>query len=72
MHTPDPQTLERIKENMERQRLVPSFYMASTASLNKVWGRYEEISMAEDSQIGGLDISPEVLRDTAKSIEKME
>jgi type IV pilus assembly protein PilB len=57
---------------MERRNLIPVFYMASTASINKVWDRYKEISMAESSKIGGLDISGEVLRETAKKIEKIQ
>ena len=72
VRTPTDSLFARLKEDMERKSLVPVFYMASSASLNKVWDRYKEISMAESSKIGGLDISGEVLRDTAKQIEKME
>jgi hypothetical protein len=57
---------------MERKSLVPTFYMASTASINKVWDRYKEISMAESSQVGGIDIEGDVLRETAKKIEKIQ
>src|SRR3989344_6023510 len=49
-----------------------NIFIAINASLNKVWDRYKEISMAESSQIGGLDISAEVLRDTAKSIHHIQ
>ncbi len=71
VRTPTPELFESLKELVERKNLVPVFYMVSTASLEKVWSRYEEISMAENTQIGGLDISGEVLRDTAKNINKM-
>src|SRR3989344_4528341 len=54
------------------KNMVPTFYMMSGASLNKVWERYKEISMAESSKIGGLDISGEVLRDTAKNIKYIQ
>jgi type II secretory ATPase GspE/PulE/Tfp pilus assembly ATPase PilB-like protein len=57
---------------MERKNLIPTFYMASTASINKVWERYKEISMAESSMVGGIDISADILRETAKKIEKMQ
>jgi type II secretory ATPase GspE/PulE/Tfp pilus assembly ATPase PilB-like protein len=46
--------------------------MVSGASINKVWDRYKEISMAESSQVGGLDISGDILRETAKKIQKMQ
>ncbi len=72
LRSPTPELMENLKENMERINLIPTFYMASSASLNKVWDRYKEISLAESSQIGGLDISGEVLRETAKNIEHMQ
>ncbi len=69
---PSDDLINKLKEEMERKSLTPTFYMASTASINKVWERYKEISMAESSMVGGLDISGEVLRETAKKIEKMQ
>ncbi len=72
VRSPSPELLNTLKEAMERKNLVPTFYMVSNASLQKVWNRYKEISMAESSQIGGLDISGEVLRQTAKDIHQMK
>jgi len=51
IHTPSDDLLKRLKEEMERRNLVPTFYMASSASINKIWDRYKEISMAESSKI---------------------
>lgn len=72
LRSPKDELISKLKEQMERQNLVPTFYMASNASLNKVWERYREISMAETSTIGGVDISGEVLRDTAKNINHIQ
>ncbi len=72
VRSPNPELLGSLKDSMERHNLVPTFYMASNASLQKVWDRYRELSMAESSKVGGLDISGEVLRDTAKNIEHMQ
>jgi type IV pilus assembly protein PilB len=72
LHSPSEELKKRLTEDMERKNLTPTFYMASTASLNKVWERYKEISMAESSMVGGLDISGEILRETAKKIEKIQ
>jgi type II secretory ATPase GspE/PulE/Tfp pilus assembly ATPase PilB-like protein len=72
LRSPTDELMQRLKDDMERENLVPTFYMASAASLNKVWERYKEISLAESSKIGGLDISGEVLRETAKKIQKMQ
>jgi type IV pilus assembly protein PilB len=72
VHTPSDDLFKRLRDDMERKNLVPTFYMASTASLNKAWDRYKEISMAESSRIGGIDISGEILREIAKKIEKIQ
>jgi type IV pilus assembly protein PilB len=72
VRTPTDDLFRKLKEDMERRNLTPAFYMTSTASLNKVWDRYKEISMAESSEIGGIAISPEVLINTAKNIEYIQ
>ncbi len=72
VRTPTPELFAQLKDDMQRINLEPTFYMVSSASLNKVWGRYEEISMAESSQVGGLDISGEVLKETAKDIHYIQ
>ena len=72
VRSPSDDLKKKLNEDMERKNLVPTFYMASTASINKVWDRYKEISMAESSQVGGIDISGEILRETAKKIEKIQ
>jgi len=70
--SPNDDLIKRLKDDLERHNLVPTFYMASTASVNKVWERYKELSMAESSRIGGIDISGEVLRETSKKIDKIQ
>jgi len=72
VRTPGDALFQKIKEDVERKNLIPVFYMASMASLNKVWNRYQELSMAENSQVGGLEISAEVLNDTAKNIAHIQ
>jgi len=72
LRSPTDELKSSLREDMERKALTPTFYMTSMASIEKVWERYKEISMAEDSKIGGLDISSEILRETAKEITKMQ
>ncbi len=72
MHSPSDDLMSKLKDDMGRKNLVPVFYMASTASINKVWDRYKELSMAESSMVGGLDISGDVLRQTAEKIQKIQ
>lgn len=72
VRSPSPELFATLKDLTDRKNLVPVFYMSSNASLEKVWDRYKEISMAESSQVGGLEISGEILRNTAKNINKMQ
>jgi len=72
VRSPNDDLFKTLKDMMERHNMIATFYMASEGSLNKVWERYQEISMAESSKVGGLDISAEVLRDTAKQIEHLQ
>jgi type IV pilus assembly protein PilB len=72
VRSPSPELMERVKQDMERQSLVPTFYMTSMASLEKVWERYLELSMAENAMQGGLEISGDTLRNTAKEIRHMQ
>jgi type IV pilus assembly protein PilB len=71
LRSPQPEILSKLTEDMERRSLTPVFYMASLASLEKAWERYRELSMAESSRLGGLDISVETLREIAKDIHKL-
>lgn len=72
VRSPQPELLEKLKEQAETKGLVPSFFMVSTASLEKVWGRYQELSLAENSRVGGIDISADVLREVAGKINTMQ
>lgn len=71
IRVPTDELLAELKDTVERQDFTADFYMVSQASLEKVWERYQELSMAEISQAGSIDISGEVLRDTAKKIKNI-
>jgi type IV pilus assembly protein PilB len=68
VRAPSEDLFNKLKDDMERKDLIPTFYMTSVASLQKVWGRYKEISMAQTSKVGGLDISTDILRQTGEKI----
>ena len=72
LRSPAPEILAKLKETMKRKNLEPAFYMVSSASLEKVWDRYKELSMAESSTEGGLEISGEALRNTAQNMRTIE
>lgn len=72
LRVPSPELLSKLKESMERKNLVPTFYMVSSVSLEKIWARYKELSLAQTSKVGGLDISGEVLQEIAKNINHIQ
>ncbi len=72
LRSPSDELISKLKDQIEREGLVPTFYMVSLASLEKVWARYVELSQAESSKIGGLDISIEVLKEIGKDIKTIK
>ncbi len=55
-------TLESV-ESLKGRGFDPTEYMVSTASLNRAWARYKEISFASEVKAGILDISNEDIRE---------
>jgi type IV pilus assembly protein PilB len=72
LRSPTEELKNLIIEDLARKSIIPVFYMTSMASIEKVWERYKELSMAEGSRIGGLDISEEIVIQTKKEITKMQ
>ena len=69
--SPDNNEVASLKSDLIRQGYVPSFYMASHASLRKILDRYQELSLATASRAGGLDVSGEILADIIRDIHHM-
>jgi type II secretory ATPase GspE/PulE/Tfp pilus assembly ATPase PilB-like protein len=59
-------------DDLAREGYTPIIYMSSHASLERAWARYKEISFAEQSKKGGLDISSETLTELQKEIKSMD
>ncbi|MFN4181385.1 MAG: GspE/PulE family protein [Candidatus Paceibacteria bacterium] len=72
LRAPTEELKARVREEVARHGLTPIFYMTSIGSIEKVWERYVELSLAENSRVGGLDISSEILRKTAESIQHIQ
>ncbi len=58
-------------EDLARKGYRPVPYMASHASLERAWARYKEMSYAEESRRGGLDVSSDTLEDLKEKIKTM-
>ncbi|MFM7088075.1 MAG: GspE/PulE family protein [Candidatus Paceibacterota bacterium] len=72
LRAPNEELKARVREDVARHGLIPIFYMTSLGSIQKVWERYDELSLAENSRVGGLDISSEILRKTAENIAHIQ
>lgn len=68
IRTPENPELGVLREELEKKGFTPHFYMASITSLEKVWGRYAELSFAGASRIGGMDVSGEIILELAKEL----
>ena len=72
IRTPENKNLEAIKKSLADQGMITHFYLASLASLNRVYERYAEISHATVSREGGIDISGETLARLGAQIKTMQ
>ena len=71
VRSPQPDHLTNLTEFFTGHGYIPHFYMASLASLTKVWERYKEISYAEISHQGSIDISSDALLTLSKDIKNL-
>jgi len=63
--------LEAI-EGLKNRGYIPEVYMASHASLNKVWDRYKDLSYSSETTSGALDISNEEILNMTKKVTTLE
>ncbi|MBP6912468.1 MAG: type II/IV secretion system protein [Candidatus Pacebacteria bacterium] len=72
LRSPENKKLDEIRHKLKDMGMVPHFYLASLASLNRVYERYTEISHSTISREGGIDISSETLTRLGLQIKTMQ
>ena len=72
VRSPQPDKIENLTKYFTDREYVPHFYMASTASLEKAWERYKEISYAAETKSGSIAISGESLKKLMANIKNIE
>jgi type IV pilus assembly protein PilB len=72
VRAPERDGLDTLLADLKRTGYVVALFMASHASLEKAWNRYQEISQAEKIKAGSLDISGDTLIKTAEKIKLLE
>lgn len=70
--SPQPEKLQQLNEYFISKKYNPYFYMASMASLEKVWERYKELSYASESKMGTVTITGEALQKIIPEIKNVD
>ncbi|NCU28979.1 MAG: hypothetical protein EOM85_04930, partial [Candidatus Moranbacteria bacterium] len=72
VRSPQPEKLQQLSEYFISKKYNPYFYMASMASLEKVWERYKELSYASESKMGTVTITGEALQKIIPEIKNVD
>jgi general secretion pathway protein E len=72
VQSPERGEIELLSKDLTERGLIPHFYMISKASLEKVWERYGEISLASSSRVGGMDVSGDMIVELGKNIHTLK
>jgi type IV pilus assembly protein PilB len=68
-HAPSRSEVAVILDSIKRKNMEPELYIASRASLERVWERYTELSNATSSATGSVEISGDVIVELGQSIK---
>jgi len=67
----NPKTESAI-EDLKTKGYIPTIFMVSHESLNKVWDRYKDLSFSSETQGGALDISNEEILNLIKRVGSID
>ncbi len=59
----------QLIESLKDRGYVPTLYMASHQSLQKIWGRYKDLSYSMETKGGALDIENEEIQELIKTVK---
>jgi type IV pilus assembly protein PilB len=71
VRNPDGPGISEIIEDLKNKGYEPTIYLASTASLERAWNTYKDLSFAYESKAGSLEIASDeiaTIMDRAKSV----
>ncbi len=67
--SPNNQDTISAVEDLKARGFIPTVFMVSHQSLEKVWGRYKDLSYAMETKGGALDIENEEIQDLVKEVK---
>lgn len=71
VQSPQNEKTQNTLKELADKGFSPETYMVSSASLERAWGRYGELSYAAESKAGMLDISNEEIQDFSTKLKTM-
>ncbi len=69
VRSPDRNDTKIALAEISSKGYTPNLFITSTASLERVWARYKEVSFASESKSGLLDVSAEFLNEAFEKIK---
>ena len=70
--SPNREETQALIKDLENRGYIVSTYLVSTASLDRAWSRYKDISFATETKAGSLDISSEEMSKFIKDVKSIE
>lgn len=66
--SPNNEKTAEVIEDLKRRGYTPEIFMVSHQSLEKVWGRYKDLSYSFETKSGALDISNEDILEITRKV----
>ena len=70
--SPQTEKVQEVVADLEKRGYIPTLYMVSHQSLEKVWNRYKDLSYSFETKSGALDISNEEILTLTKKVSTLE
>jgi len=69
--SPRSEKAQSVIERLREQGYLPTIYMVSHQSLEKVWNRYKDLSYSFETKSGALDISNDEIIEMVRSVKSL-
>lgn len=70
--SPNKDETKRELHALEDRYIIEQIYMVSTASLERAWSRYKDISFATESKAGSLEVSNEEISNFISQVQSLD
>ena len=72
LSAPDTDITKRALESIKKAGFLPTLYMASTRSMEKVWKHYSELAAVQSTYAGAVELGSGAVAEIAKSTKTFE